>query len=100
MFDTYIERVREIKAAAAIRFADKKWEFKQGGRELKNPADYSECKPPLHPDDPLSWKLVVQEDGMNSYNLFDLRTDYTDEIIQQKFKAMEVAREALIEDLA
>ena len=86
----YIERVRAIRKAATIRF----------GLEV----EFTQARKSTHPqfpaDDPLSWRLDVWKDGVNSHALFNLRTDYTEEAIEHEFRSMEVSREELLKSVS
>jgi hypothetical protein len=114
----YAARVRAIKAAAAKRFGREVevifrsgigttherfntegqfWYFRQGGRKGEGPHSA---------DDPLLWRLDVkaaesffpEEKGkrLSSNALFDLRKDYTEEAIERKFRALEIARDEYV----
>ena len=80
----YTERVRAIKRAAKIRFGfDVELEFAQARKS---------SHPQFLADDPLSWRLDMWKDGVNSHVLFNLRTDYTTEAIERKFESMDISR--------
>jgi hypothetical protein len=85
----YTGRVRAIKSAAAARYAGSHWEFNHSGRRYGDG----------YYDDPLWWRLDVWDERVSSHALFDLRRDFTEEAIEHKFEAMEIARNEALASL-
>ncbi len=93
----YTENVKRVKGMATARYGcevterpkspygDNVWRFKQ-----MNEPNHSRR------DDPLFWRLDTWVEGVSAYCVFEL-DNITEEIIETRFTAMEVARESYIE---
>ena len=93
----YVEKVKLIRSMAAARY----------GREVierqTEPSDertwrFRDTISGGYVDDPLFWRLDTYEDGVNAYTIFQLYDEVTEELVEQRFIAMEVSREEFLED--
>ena len=99
------EKIKVIKLAAASEFGKEIEIFVDGKR-----VDLGEdcCWQLRHIDYPLSidgeedslsfYRLDVQRGDINSYTIFDLRKDITEEEIKRKFTALNVSYEEYMEN--
>lgn len=92
---SYKEAVKKIRAVAAARYGDEIYvnDGRESGTECWR---FGNARGDCIDHDPLWWRLDVWRDDVQSHALFNLESDYTDEIIESRLVALEVAREEFI----
>ncbi len=91
----YAKKVKLIRSMAAVRY----------GREVierpTKPSDertwrFRDTTSGGYVDDPLFWRLDTYEKGVNAHTIFQLYDEVTEELVEQRFRAMEVSREEFV----
>lgn len=91
----YAEIVNRIRSMASARYGREVFEYP--GLSNERTWRFRNVPSGDFTDDPLCWRLDIYERGVSSHTVFQLYDKVTEELIEQRFLAMEVSREEFYE---
>lgn len=92
---SYKDAVKKIRSVAAARYGDEVY-VKDGRESGVMCWRFGNARGDWIDHDPLWWRLDTWAEGVNAHTLFNLESDYTDEIIEVRLVSMEVSREEFL----